>query len=105
MNDPINLQSVIIHSANGWKVLRMACRRVLSSTPVSKGLGNRWKNMKYNVNIRLDSQETQGVNGGLWLTLKCLSVSTNDGKFLIYLSVTTSFLERTPYYGGSRQVS
>jgi hypothetical protein len=28
------LESVIIHSANGGKVLRMACRRVLSSTPL-----------------------------------------------------------------------
>jgi hypothetical protein len=32
--DPIYLQSVIIHSANGGKALRMACRRVLSSTPL-----------------------------------------------------------------------
>jgi hypothetical protein len=28
------LHSVIIHSANGGKVLRMTCRRVLSSTPL-----------------------------------------------------------------------
>jgi hypothetical protein len=34
LEDPIYLQSVIIHSANGGKVLSMACRRVLSSTPL-----------------------------------------------------------------------
>jgi hypothetical protein len=32
--DPIYLQAAIIHSANGGKVLRMACRRVRSSTPL-----------------------------------------------------------------------
>jgi hypothetical protein len=31
--DPIYLQYVIIHSAKGGKMLRMACRRILSSTP------------------------------------------------------------------------
>jgi hypothetical protein len=31
VQDPVYLQSVIIHSVNGGKVLRMACRRVLSS--------------------------------------------------------------------------
>jgi hypothetical protein len=34
LEDPIYLQSVIIHSANGGKVLRMAFRRVLISTPL-----------------------------------------------------------------------
>jgi hypothetical protein len=29
-----HLKTVIIHSSNGGKVLRMACRRVLSSTPM-----------------------------------------------------------------------
>jgi hypothetical protein len=32
--DPIYLQAVVIHSANGGEVWRMACRRVLSSTPL-----------------------------------------------------------------------
>jgi hypothetical protein len=34
IEDPIYLQSVIIPSANGGKLLRMSCRRALNSTPL-----------------------------------------------------------------------